>query len=438
MEKLTHFPLHAQEDAIKRALILGGFTLIDDGCAEEVETPDWAIQLFDRPEGKAVQPIYLEDGKYTLRSELLAAQLSSIGSNLPIKAFSAGKTYDANDPAHPCYTHVQGIWAEKDIPLNEYLRFGTLLAENVFGIGTTTELKTAENGSVDVVVTVGKKSFTFATTGRASALARALLGIQDDGVSVWVFDINVDNVTMAVNDIKTRDDLFSPLMSKLSKYRDNDSTFGRLYYSRAANTLRSMGFCEFSGLKVYEEDCYKKMNMIQESWDRNNAGMQLVEPLGKFTGIPTVLVPALQEALAANWKAGEKECRIFEIGHIFLPGIAGAAPIEKTALVMGAYGPDMDANSWKGIIDQFLNEFGIERHYFIPLPPGQAPAYNPMAGWVIMDENMKYLESNFGAISPVALKNHGIDTDAFMVQFEFEPIEAKAMEEFDFTPPDYL
>ena len=102
MEKLTHHPLRAQEDAIKRALILGGFTLVDDGCAAEVEAPDWAIQLFARPEGQARTPILLEGGAYALRSELLAAQLAGIdASALPLKAFSAGKVYDAGDAAHP-------------------------------------------------------------------------------------------------------------------------------------------------------------------------------------------------------------------------------------------------------------------------------------------------------------------------------------------------
>ncbi len=439
MEKLTHFPLRAQEDAIKRALILGGFTLLDDGRAHEVETRDWTIQLFERPEGKARKPILLEDGAYALRSELLAAQLSGIdASSLPLKAFSAGRVYDGNNATHPCRTCIQGVWAADHIPLNEYLRFGSLLVESVLGVGAETELNTLDGGAIEVTATVDGTSFPFALAGRATPLARALLGVANSDVSVWFFDIDVDAVTQAVYGFESADDMYSPLASSLKKHKGNDSTFGGLYTSRASNILRSMGFAEFSGLKIYEDDCYKKMNMIQESWDRNNAGIQLVEPLGSFTGLPTVLTPALQEALAANWKAGEKKCRLFEFGHIFLPGIAGGAPTEKLSLAFGAYEPKMDKAKWQAVVDEFLTRLGIENHFFIPLPPGQAPAYHPAEGWVIMDQNMRYLESNFGGISPVALANHGIETQAYMAMFEFEPIEAKAAEEFDFTPAEYL
>ncbi len=436
MEKLTHFPLRAQEDALKRALILGGFTLIDDDTAAEVEPLDWAIQIFDRPSEMLRKPIVLENGSWALRSELLAAQLSTIGRTTPFKVFSCGSVYDGRDAAHPRHRVIQGVWADKEIPLREGARFGELLVENVFGLGAKVSNATTYGKSFAIEVTLDDTTFTLATVGEATPIARALMGITDAECTVWIFEIDIDQVTMAVYGFESRDQLFSPLVSDLKKHTSDQSTFGELYFSRASNELRKRGFCEFSGLAVYEDDCYVKMNMIQEAWDTNNRGMQLDEPLGSYSGLPTVLTPALEEALAANWKAGEKKCLLFEIRHIFLPNALGK-PIEKVALAFGGYAPGLDKVGWRKLVDSFLTDFGIANHFFIPLPAGKAPAYNPADGWVLMDQNMAYLESNFGSISPVALKNHGIETDAFMAMFEFEPIAKKAAEDFDFVPPDY-
>ena len=437
MEKLTHFPLRAQEDALKRALISGGFTLLDDDVAPEIESPEWAIELFKRAQGASRKPIMLEGGRYALRSELLAAQLSRIQGTTPCKAFSAGTVYDGRDADHPAHRVIQGVWVADSLPMRECTRFGELLVENVFGIGATTSIEGVGNVEVVISATVDGKTFPFATAGQATSMARALLGIAGTNAAAWFFEIDVDGIAMAMFDIGSREELYSPLMANLSTNVDNTPTFGSLYPSRAQNILRKLGFCEYRGLSAYEADCYKKMNMIQEAWDTNNVGVQLDEPLGAYSGLPTVLTPALEEALATNWKAGEDECRIFEIRHIFLPGRAGADPVEKVALSFGAYGPEIDKVAWRTLVDKFLTDFGIENHFFIPLPPGKAPAYHPADGWLLMDQNMTYLESNFGSISPIALANHGIGTQAFMAQFEFAPLEKKAIEEFNFVLPDY-
>lgn len=437
MEKLTCFPLRAQEDALKRTLILDGFTLLDDDVAPEIEKPDWAIELFKRPQGASRKPIMLEGGRYALRSELLAAQLSRIQGAIPHKAFSAGTVYDGRDARHPARRVIQGVWIADSLPMRKASRFGELLVESIFGIGATVDSKEVESGAMVITASVDGKTLPFSIAGKATEMARALLGIAGTNATAWFFEIDIDEITMTLNSYETRDELYSPIMSQLRQNEDNTSTFGRLYVSRASNLLRKQGFCEFRGFHVYESDCYKKMNMIQEAWDTNNVGVQLDEPLGSFSGLPTVLTPALEEALAANWKAGEEACRIFEMRHIFVPGRAGADPIEKVALSFGGYGPELDKTAWRKIVDEFFTGFGIDNHFFIPLPPGKAPAYHPADGWLVMDQNMTYLECNFGSISPVALVNHGIGTQAFMAQFELAPLEEKAIEEFDFVFPDY-
>lgn len=438
MEKISHFPLRAQEDALKRALIVGGFTLIDNGAAPEIEPTDWAITLFKRPDGASRKPVLLEKGAFALRSELLAAQLSRLAGELPLRAFAVGTVYDGNDAAHPQHRVIQGVWADGNLSPRKAVLFGEKLAETVFGVGTKVISENNDPSTIVIDVEVGEKTFPFALVGKATPLARAILGLAGSEVTPRFFEIDVDAVAMAVYGLASRDELYTPIYSKLAAVTDTVASFnGDLYTSRAANLLRRKGFCEYAGLHAYEADCYKKMNMIQEAWDTNNVGVQLVEPLGASTGLPTVLTPALEEAIAANWKAGEETCKLFELRHIFLPNPRGDAPVEKVALAFGGYAPDMDKVAFRKLVDGFLTEFGIRNHFFIPLPPGKAPAYHPADGWLVMDQNMTYLECNFGSISPVALANHGIGTQAFMAMFEFAPLQKKAAEEFDYVMPDY-
>ncbi|MBO4352133.1 MAG: hypothetical protein J5818_01420, partial [Eggerthellaceae bacterium] len=266
MEKLTYFPLRAQEDALKRAFILSGFSLVDDDLAPEVETPDWAIEIFKHREGKSRKPILLEGGAYALRSELLAAQLVNIQGAVPCKAFSCGSVYDGNDTTHPRRRIIQGVWIARDLSVRECTRFCDQLVENVLGIGAKAEVAMAGNASIMVNACIDDRSFAFAVAGKASPMARALLGIVEADVEAWFFEVCVDDVAMAVYGIDSRDELYSPLYSKLAAYEGDTPTFGNLYVSRASNVLRKLGFNEFSGLAVYEDDCYKKMNMIQEAW----------------------------------------------------------------------------------------------------------------------------------------------------------------------------
>lgn len=435
MKQTTHHPLSITEDAIKRALILNGFTLYDDGCACEIEEPEWAISLFDAPDSMKAKPIYLENGDYALRSELLAAQLPHFKKTLPIKTFSTGKVYDAADCQRCGLNRIEGILALESLNLREYERFWTAVVEDAYGLEASAKLVALGKDIYSVQMILHDTSYELAVSGKAGALARALLGLGTNDADAWIFIIDIDALTIALFDFKGREELYDPIMSKLQQHTENAISTGNMHKRRAYSLLRKLGFAEFRGLDAYESDCYKKMNMIQESWDSNNDGMQLVEPLKTYTQLPTVLTPALEDALAINYKAGETSCRIFEMRHIFLPDKTGEAPVEKIALSFGAYGPDLDKVTWKKLVDQFLTDFGISNHFFIPTD--LAIAYDTSDCWLIMDENMNYLESNCGTISPIARENHGIEVPAFMAQFEFAPLEKKAEEESNFTPPEF-
>lgn len=438
MEKMTRHPLRATEDALKRALILNGFSIADCGTNPEMEIASWGIPLFDEPDYLHCSPVLMEGGKYALRSELLASSLSGIKGQLPLKTFSVGRVFDAADKNHADKKRLEGIVAlQEKLEIRHIKRMWQAIAKEAFGIQASVCVQPAEKNAYSITASVGDKEFPLAYIAHANALAKALLSAIPANAYVWIFAIDIDAVTMAVYDIESREVLYSPLVPYLKRIESTQPLMGDPYYTAAASALQELGFVEFSGQKVYEADCYKKMNMFQGAWDKNNKGVQLAEPLGELTGMPTVLTPALEEALAANYKAGVESAMLYEFGHIFMPQ-ENEAPLEKISLSFGCYGPNMDNNTFRVLMDKFFTMVGFKNHFFIPIP-GKAIAYNDACVFIVMNQYMQYQETNFGGISPKALENHGIGVSAWMAQLEFSnAIKPTLEKEFNFIPSEEL
>ena len=435
MKPIKRHPLYHTADQLKRGFALHGFTLYDNGEEPELEEKEKSFDLFPVPDEYAASPVFLEDEAYAMRSSLLSALLPKMKTALPIKGIAAGRIYDRRDPLFPTRMMIEGVYADRDLTLKDLKELLTKIVKEIYGVGADVVL-TAENRDVwKMEITTEEETFFFGLAAKANWLAKTLLDTDKPGVDTWILRIEVDALALHDAGFADRAALYSCDTKFPTSIESDAPAFGDTFANKAADLLRRRGYLEFCGLKAYEPDCYKKMNMIQEAWDKNNDGIDLAEPLAeKYTWLPTVLTPSLEEALAANYKAGKKEVRIFEIGHIFLPNPKGGAPMEKTALSFGCYGPDTDIRSFKAEVDAFLTELGIKNHFFIPTD--LAIAYHPAECNLILDEKMNYLSGNFGGISPKAEANHGIGVHAFMAQLELKPLEEKVKEEYAFTPPE--
>lgn len=435
MRKITRHPLSARADAMKRALLANGFALHDDGIAPQVESVDWRLRTFERPRAASAAPILLEkDGRYVLRSDLLAAQLPGLAGRLPLHAFSIGRVFDARDDAYPSRLKIEGVIAQADFSQARCEQLWSRVAQSAWGIDARAGLVPLDESTYEVKAVRDGDSFAMACLGKASAVARALLRVDDPAADVWLFSIDVDELAVKDFGLESREQLYSPRASFLGRFEDASPDLGGGFAAKASNVLRVHGYSEFFGRGLYEEDAYRKMNMIMESWDLNNRGVLLKEPLGKLTRVPTVLTPSLEDALEENFKAGEESAKLFEIGHHCVLEKIGAAPIEKTSISFGAFGPGIDRAGFRAEVDDVLTAFGIKNHFFIPTD--MAIPYDAKDCWIVMDERMQYLGGNFGSICQKALDAHGIGVPAYMAQFEIPALEKKADEELAFTPPE--
>lgn len=420
MTQVYRHPLYDTADRLARIFALHGFALYDLGADPELEPADRSFPVFSEPEELAVMPLLVDNYNSILRPRVLPSQLPKLKGRLPLRACAIGRIYNQNDGLLPSRLRLEGVFADSSLTQIDWQAFWQSVVESFFGISAKAVL---DSGTVKVNDTI------FAYYGPLTWTANAILGTES--VPGYGFTIDIDNLALQHFKIQDRSALYDVNTSALACNASESPAGSETFLAKVANVMRRHGFLEFSGDKIYTSDAYKKMNMIQEAWDKNNTGIPLCEPIEDRTGLPTVLTPALEEALAANYKAGKEAVRIFEIGHIFLPG---TPPTEKISLSAGLYEPDMDIRKFTGLADQILTEFGIKNHFFFPTD--MAIAYNTRETRVILDEHMQYLGGNFGGISEKAEANHGIGTHAFMMQFELEPLKKKAAEEYGFVPPE--
>lgn len=430
MEPITKYPLYAIQDKLVRAFALHGFGVLDCEEKREMLTPD---HQFDTLANVASpEPVLLMDGSYLLRSSLLPTVLAELKGELPLKKIAVGRTYRNEDGIYPAHATIEGVLAAPELSQADLDDLFGNIAQEAFGIAAAFSMVPGDAGVSALTVTRGEDTLTFGTFAPAAWLTKVILGTDNDAVKTFAFVIDVDTVAMHELDLPDRAALYSVKLPHLEMRPCDCTSYGESFTNKARNLLRAAGFREYVGQRMYIENCYKKMNMIQESWDTNNAGVQLAQPVEDRTQIPTVLAPSLEEAMAENFKDGVETLQIFEIGQIYKPPVGGALPMDILSIAIGAYGPDMDKMKFRAIVDKFLSGLGISNHFFFPTT--MAIAYDITDCWLILDEKPGYLGGNFGGISPIARANHGIDVPAWMCQLEVPLLEAKAASEYGFVP----
>ena len=455
MKKMTKHPLRITADALKKAFALNGFTLYDNGEFPELERTDTDVRIFDHP-AAIKAPVLLMEGQYALRRQLLPYALPKMRQDGPIAAVACGKVFDASDSLYPARLLAEGIIAD-DRNLYDLGVLWTKIVREAFGAAYEAHLdRLGEDKKIADMASWGASAMTSFTLidpvtwaikvlcpdggefilgymGTLSWMGAALLGRESLMNQSYAFSIDIDEAAVRMHGLEDRKALFDNRQAFLDQFPDGSTSASAAFEDRARDVLRSMGYSEGFGPKIYPDGIYKKMNMIQDEWDLNNKGVLLKEALGSGIGLPTVLTPALEQLLCEKWAAGEAEAKVFEVSHIFMPR-EGGAPIEKLALSFGAYGEGMDLAAFTAQVGDFLTKVGNKNHFYIPA--NLAIAYKTGECRLLLDEKMSYLGGNFGGIAEIAEKNFGIGSHAFMANLEMMPLENKAKEEYGYIAPE--
>lgn len=405
-------PLYIVADELKDTFFKLGFQFLDNGEGREAEASGvsfatWAepVELF----GWQNDPIAIADSDIVMRTRLLPAHLKNNEFRFPLRTAAFGRVYKKNDPVMPIHHHFEGILIEPQYNINFLKDFWNEQSAAMFMLNTSASLEEIGNNCYKIIVRTEAKTIVLGYTGPASAEAMKACGAEAEELSGWVFVIDIDDVA-AQYYAMAREELYCNLYSHLKQFKSANPSMGITPEYRVSTALRSLGYLETISNPFYPAGIYKKMNMIQEKWDTNNVGYQLKEPLGTLVSLRTVLTPGCEDTLAKNFKAGEKEVRLFELGHIFSVDKENSLPIERFTVNITAYGPDMNLETFLGIL-------GIKKDYKL-IPCDMAIAYKTDECLLLYTIDGKSLDGNFGQISPVALKNWEIDGSAFQANIE--------------------
>jgi hypothetical protein len=415
-------PIHQAADKLKKAFLKLGFRIVDNGEGPEVEKADVTFATWKEPKeifSWQSNPLYMRYGCTILRTRLLPSHIRTLNQCPPFQILAFGRVYQ-NNKDFPMRHQIEGLVVDNGQTLGVWKGHWQEIACELFGKDATASLDTVCDDAYKISMknTADGKTFEIGFTGPASAKAMKACG-EDGTTSGWVFVIDVDQFALQYFSLADVSLFYENDVNFLSELKSEDPAVGNSPVYTAVDALRKMGYYETCGDTLYPADAYVKMTMIQEAWDKNNKGYSLSEPLGQFTGMRTVITPAMEKIMGLNYRRGVTSLHIFEVGHIYMPIEDQMLPTEHFAVSMGAYGPDVTIESFKKDVITFLQAMGIGFSRFIPT--NMATAYKWNECLIVIGKD-GYMESNFGRISELAAKNHGIGVPAYFAQFELNAL----------------
>jgi hypothetical protein len=94
MSMVNKHPLHLMADRLKKAFVLHGFSLKDNGESRELIPVDASFSLFNTRSIEGFKAMETGDGAYMLRTSLLGSVLAGYDRQLPCKVVTSGFAYD--------------------------------------------------------------------------------------------------------------------------------------------------------------------------------------------------------------------------------------------------------------------------------------------------------------------------------------------------------
>lgn len=177
----------------------------------------------------------------------------------------------------------------------------------------------------------------------------------------------------------------------------------------------SQGMCySFESPKVFD-----KLLMPEEDAHRN--AITIANPLGEdFSIMRTISLNGMLTSLSTNFNRRNKECRLYELGNIYLPKSLPLTelPEERMQFTLGFYG-EGDFFTMKGVIEEFLESIGLNKRPEYD-PEGNLSFLHPGRQALIRYESkvLGYL----GEVHPEVCENYDMKTRAYVAVLDMPEI----------------
>ena len=185
------------------------------------------------------------------------------------------------------------------------------------------------------------------------------------------------------------------------------------------SVCRTCGYDEIITYSFISPTYYDKIRWDEE--DPRRASFKILNPLGEDTSIMrTTVLPSMLEILTRNYNYRNKSAKLYEIGRTYGLGGEQGLAIERKVLSIGAYGPDMDFFSLKGVIEAALSEIRATDVRFEACSDN--PSYHPGRSAKVYCGDA-YL-GVFGQIHPLVSKNYDVDAAFYCAELSFDALFA--------------
>ena len=205
---------------------------------------------------------------------------------------------------------------------------------------------------------------------------------------------------------------YNEIPSTLPKVTSNlAASADEVFIKRTGIFLRGQGCHEMLTFSFISPKAYAKAGI------ENAKSVVIKNPLGEETGVMRVsMLPSMLEVLARNYNNRNAGGRFYEIGAVYIPKNS-ELPDEKKVLCIGLYGENEEFLTLKGLIEEYLEHFGIKAK-FAPLLTNKSYHTGRCAEIICDNQALGAL----GEIHPLVLDNFDIGARAYCAELNMEKL----------------
>ena len=202
------------------------------------------------------------------------------------------------------------------------------------------------------------------------------------------------------------------------------ATAGKLTFKmRIEQKARDIAeYCGFSQGMCYSFESPKVFDKLLIPADSDlRKAITISNPLGEdFSIMRTVSLNGMLTSLATNYNRRNKECRLYELGNIYLPKSLPLTelPDERMQFTLGFYG-DGDFYTMKGVIEEFLEAIGLSGKVIYDPDAGISFLHPGRQASIFYEgKTLGYL----GEVHPEVCDNYDMKTKAYVAVLDMPEI----------------
>ena len=201
------------------------------------------------------------------------------------------------------------------------------------------------------------------------------------------------------------------------------------FIKKINDAMIALGLSEITTYSFISPKQYDKLLLSEVHPLRNS--VKIANPLGEDTSLMrTTAIVSMLDVLASNYNHKNDEARLFELAKEYIPCEDSDLPNEKTKLIAGFYGENIDFLYVKGVLEALLTKLFVQGFEFCA--NSNIGYYHPgRCADVLCAEK---LLGHIAEVHPKVLENYGIGTRAYILELDLEQLLYASQLDIKYVP----